>query len=979
MTIRRRTLLQHSGGAAALVLAGGTAVAQKVATPPIAIAPPLPPRLVVSGAALPIQLRHVRVSAEIVGRMALTTVEFGFFNPNNRVLEGELQFPLLDGQTVVGMAMELDGAMREAVAVEKARGEQVFEDVTRARIDPALLSATQGNNHKLRVYPLLPQAGKRVQIRYAEALTTSGGRLAYRLPLDFGERLAELAITLRVAGSGTAPQARATAVDPPAFAASAGGHALDWTQRDVLPRGQLAVDLAADPAGSIATGTRDGRRFFVAQVPLPAERAPRMLPKSVGIVWDASGSGAERDHGREFALLDAYFARAADVDVRLVCIRDVAEPVRRFRVAGGDWSVLRHELEATVYDGATALGAIPAELGGGEWLVFSDGLSNYGTRAFAAPKLPVYAVSAALRADAQRLRAIAEASGGAFVDLTALNTTEAAARLLEQPLRLVRLESNGAKRLVAASTRAEDGWLTVAGELTEAETTVRLQLESATGRRQVQVLRIERVADALLAPQAWARLAIAALEADAEANRGEIRRLSQGFGIVTRETSLIVLDRAEDYARHEIAPPPELADAVAVLRARGVQLQRESTQAQLERVVRLFERKVAWWQSSFPKGDRRPEPPNKQPEMNLLGQADERRRERRSADSTMPATPMAAAPALSAAAPMRELAAKAAGAAGPAGAMAGATIRLRLAQPDSPAARRLRAAAPTDTYRSYLDERPGQLDSTAFFIDAAELLFERGQAELALRVLSNLAEMNLENRAVLRVLANRLVQAGQAALAVPVFRRVLALAPHEPQSHRDLGLALAADGQHQAAVDALHEVVVRPWQRFPEIELIALAELNAIAATQKVDTTRIDPRLVRNLPLDLRAVMTWDSDNTDIDLWVTDPNGEAAYYGNPLSYQGGRMSQDATGGYGPEEYALRFAKPGTYKVEAQFFGHRQQVVSNTTTIQLALSLRFGTREQSDRRVTLRLRDPKERVFVGEFEVGARKPQLVGSR
>jgi len=979
MTIRRRTLLQHTGGAAALFLAGGTALAQKVAPP---IMPPLPPRLVVQGAAVPIQLRSVQVRAEIVGRMALTTVELAFFNPNNRVLEGELQFPLLDGQSVVGMAMEVDGVLREAVAVEKARGEQVFEDVTRARIDPALLSATQGNNYKLRVYPLLPQAGKRVLIRYAETLVASGGRLGWRLPLEYAERLAELSIAVRVAGANTAPRASASAATPPAFTAGGTGQSFDWVQRDVAPRGLLAVELAADPAGSVATGVRDGRRYFVAQVPVSAERAPRALPKSVAVVWDASGSGAERDHGREFALLDAYFARASDTEVRLVRIRDVAEPVRRLRVSGGDWSALRRELEATVYDGATALGTIPTDLGGGgEMLLFSDGLSNYGAQSFAAPKLPLFAVSAALRADAQRLRAVAEASGGAFIDLAALNPVEAAARLLDQPLRLVRTESNGARRLVAASMLADDGWLTLAGELTEADTRVRLTLESAKGQRQVQELRIERGDDAVLAPQAWARLAIAALEADAETNRGEIRRLSQGFGVVTRETSLIVLDRPEDYARHEITPPPELADAVASLRARGVQQQRQNQQAQIERVVRLFERKVAWWQSSFPKDDRRPEPPPKFPAAPVPFELGDLRRERRATDGALQDRAQSL-PAPLAAAPMRE-AAKAAGSAMPGTTMpttmSAGVIRLRPTQPDSPVLRRLRSAAAADTYRVYLDERPGQLDSTAFFIDAAELLFERGQTELALRVLSNLAEMNLENRALLRVLANRLVQAGQAALAVPVFRRVLALAPHEPQSYRDLGLALAADGRYQAAIDALHEVVVKPWPRFPEIELIALAELNAIAATRQVDSSRVDPRLLKNLPLDLRAVMSWDSDNTDIDLWVTDPNGEPAYYGNPLSYQGGRMSQDATGGYGPEEFSLRHAKPGSYKIEAQFFGHRQQVVSNTTTIQLVLSLRFGTREQVDRRVTLRLRDPKERVFVGEFEVGSKRGQLFGSR
>ena len=165
--------------------------------------------------------------------------------------------------------------------------------------------------------------------------------------------------------------------------------------------------------------------------------------------------------------------------------------------------------------------------------------------------------------------------------------------------------------------------------------------------------------------------------------------------------------------------------------------------------------------------------------------------------------------------------------------------------------------------------------------------------------------------------------------------------------------------------------MTRPWHgRFPEIELITLAELNAVVAGtgEKLDLARIDPRLLKNLPLDLRVVLTWDADDTDIDLWVTDPNGEKAFYGNRLTYQGGRNSLDFTGGYGPEEFSLKSAKPGKYKVEAQFYGHRQQVVAGATTLQVKLATRFGTPQAKEQLITLRLKGQSEVVQVGEFTV-----------
>jgi Ca-activated chloride channel homolog len=67
-------------------------------------------------------------------------------------------------------------------------------------------------------------------------------------------------------------------------------------------------------------------------------------------------------------------------------------------------------------------------------------------------------------------------------------------------------------------------------------------------------------------------------------------------------------------------------------------------------------------------------------------------------------------------------------------------------QPNAPYIARFKAASDTDLYAVYLDERTNYRSSTAFYLDAADIFFDRKQPDLALRVLSNLAEMNLDNR-----------------------------------------------------------------------------------------------------------------------------------------------------------------------------------------------------------------------------------------
>jgi Ca-activated chloride channel homolog len=44
--------------------------------------------------------------------------------------------------------------------------------------------------------------------------------------------------------------------------------------------------------------------------------------------------------------------------------------------------------------------------------------------------------------------------------------------------------------------------------------------------------------------------------------------------------------------------------------------------------------------------------------------------------------------------------------------------------------------------------------------------------------------------------------------------------------------------------------------------------------------------------VDARIVLGWDAEMTNIDLWVTEPSGEEAYYGNQLTSAGGQVSND---------------------------------------------------------------------------------------
>jgi uncharacterized protein YfaP (DUF2135 family) len=166
-------------------------------------------------------------------------------------------------------------------------------------------------------------------------------------------------------------------------------------------------------------------------------------------------------------------------------------------------------------------------------------------------------------------------------------------------------------------------------------------------------------------------------------------------------------------------------------------------------------------------------------------------------------------------------------------------------------------------------------------------------------------------------------------------------------------------------------VILTRWDnRFPEIEVIALEEVNRIIPKAKaagVSEIPLDPRLIKLLDVDIRIVMTWHADNTDIDLWVTEPSGEKAFYSHNRTTIGGLVSRDFTGGYGPEEYLIRRAAHGMYKVEANYYGSRATRLLGAVTVQADVFTNYGRENEQRKSLTLRLKEARETVAIGGIE------------
>jgi Ca-activated chloride channel family protein len=122
------------------------------------------------------QLTRLEIDTRIVGALAETRMTMTFHNPDGSVHQGDLSFPVPDGATVSGYALDIAGVMVDGVVVEKERGRVVFEEIVRRGTDPGLVEWAGGNVFRTRVFPLPARGDRRIMVRFVSEL--EGGRLS---------------------------------------------------------------------------------------------------------------------------------------------------------------------------------------------------------------------------------------------------------------------------------------------------------------------------------------------------------------------------------------------------------------------------------------------------------------------------------------------------------------------------------------------------------------------------------------------------------------------------------------------------------------------------------------------------------------------------------------------------------------------------------------------------------------------------------
>lgn len=996
-----------------------------------------------------VYLSKLSVDVKIAGTIAVTTMEMTFHNKNSRLLEGELIFPLPEGVSVSRYALDINGKMRDAVPVEKEKATQVFEEIERRRVDPGLLEKVEGNNFRTRIYPMPGNGSRTIIIAYEEELLFNNKRLLrYHLPLDHKKPVDNFKLDVSVLQSAMKPQLEEEPDDELQFKAWNNNYTASMTKEHFIPAHSLTITIPKSPDNAeVMMQESGGNYYFLVNCFPQKDSRAKAKPGEITVLWDASLSGLNRNRTKELELLGKYLAHHDNLLVSLAVLNNTFRKAGEFRIRNGNWDELKKAIEALNYDGGTNYSRIgyPAS---DEYLFFTDGMSSLSDQEIKLPNKPIYTISSAPRSDFSYLQYIAQKTGGTFINLDALKTEEAEKLLTQQPLQFIGIKPN---RLVSETWPSMPKPIlhnfSLAGMVTEPKTTITLQFgygTTVTTEKTVTFDFSKQEAGAVNLARAWAQKKIGELDIQYEQNKELITFLGKQFSIVTRSTSLIVLETVNDYVRYEIEPPAELRDQYDHLIKQQLVQRDNRMQVTLANALQQLNSLVTWWNRNFtaqavPKpnkevygyrstdsvrirgnsaANRTTADATTQPRANRQARGEERRPQQEElqevvvtgygtqrrqevtgsvASPSLPEQLKGRVPGLAVTAPKVKRSLRnddaidrslvkdrealnyehiRADDVRP----VKSSIDIKQWTPERAYLQALAKEKAGNRYTAYLALRKDYLYTPTFYYDVANFFFRENDTLTGLQILTNMAEIDLENHELYKLLGYKLREAGAHEEAVTVFRKILQWRPQEPHSYRDYGLALADAGRYQQALDTLYTALKKNYSEntagmYRGIEEIIVTEINQLISLHKnqLDLSAIDNKLIHAMPTDVRVVLNWNKNDTDMDLWVTDPNLETCYYSHKETLIGGRLSNDFTRGYGPEQFLLKKAVKGKYQVKVNYYGDQQFKLSGPTTVMAEIFTHYADGRQERRLITLQMEkgSKADGVLVGEFEFGVK--------
>jgi hypothetical protein len=564
-----------------------------------------------------VTMSQLLVHVKVVGNIAYTTTEMHFKNASSKQMEAELLFPLPEGVSVSRYAIDINGKMREAVPVNKSKGKQVFEAVEHSRVDPGLLEKVEGNNFKTRIYPILSNKERIVVIGYEQELSNfDSAHLNYQLVSRYPQKLEKFELEIFVIGSLSAPSMitgtnEVSMLNPTEQTQWKNTYQTVFRKDNYQPSEKFNIKIPVQQdVPNVVVQSVNEQHYFYASTFIEGKKMPKKNPSTIGLIWDLSLSCKNRDLQKELGLLDIYLKKIQNVKVTLYFLSYNYVLQDTFAIVNGDWTSLQTKLEQATYDGGTRFSTIkwaPFD----EYLFFTDGLSSLSQNDMGKMNSPLYCITTLPSADYALMNYNAMKTKASFINLNTLTVDKALDKLVNQNLKFLGVKENYlVTELYPLVGSSVSGSFSVSGISLKTQNDVVLLFgydDKPVFEKQITIDALKQAANNVSIEKLWAQKKIATLEVQYKKNAEEIELLGKKYGIVTQNTSLIVLEDINDYIQYNIVPPTELRPEFD----RILKEQREQRLAEQKsnwgNVENYYNELFSWWNNNLKYNKPKPE------------------------------------------------------------------------------------------------------------------------------------------------------------------------------------------------------------------------------------------------------------------------------------------------------------------------------------------------------------------------------------
>jgi len=931
-----------------------------------------------------VRMSQLIVNVKVVGNIAYTTAEMHFFNSGNRQMEAELIFPLPENVSVSRYAIDINGKMREAVPVNKNKGKQVFEAIEHRRVDPGLLEKVDGNNFRTRIYPLMPNGERIVIIGYEEELSAfDKNNLAYQLVSRYPKKLDKFEINVSVLGASASPTIAENSGEAIAFSNWNQSFQTSLKKENYQPSEKLLLKIPIQQnIPSVVMQNVGGQHYFYGNTFIEGNKIAKKVSGSIGLVWDNSLSCQTRDLKKELDLLDAYFQKIKNTKVTLYFLNYTFEKQKEYVISDGNWTELKAVLQNTKYDGGTRFSQLNFT-GHDEYLFFSDGLSSLSENMLPKTKKPVYTITSSASADFAFLNFSSIQTGGNFINLNQLNIENALDKLVNNNLKFLGIKENfTVTDLFPLEGTSVSGSFSFSGISLNPKNEITLLFgynnEAVLERKITLDASVQSTNDVNI-EKLWAQKKIASLDLQYAKNAEEIELLGKKYGIITKNTSLIVLEDIRDYIMYDIIPPTELRTEFDRIKKQEHDSNLAQQKNNWENIDSYFAGLNAWWKKDIKyvapkvltksgktksKAPLRSESSVKESMVYPSSSANEvmRVEEDKNSDQLQEVVVMgyASMKKSNLTGAVQSISAESISKNAEISQALNSTVagvqvddmsnsdfssiqnENKTWNPDRLYLKALASAPKEKQYDLYFELRKSQERNPSFYFDVAHFFYNQGDVKKALQVISNIADLGLENHQLYKTLTYTLRQWKDFNDALFTAKQIAKWRAHEPQSLRDYALALEDAGKYQEAFDQLVKALEVNYYgemsgQYEGVEDIILMDINRLMTENSgLDSGKLDKKYLQKMPVDIRIIMNWNLMDVDLDLHIIEPTGEECYYAHKTTEAGASFSKDFTQGYGPEQYLIRNAVKGKYQIKTNYFGESELTENGPATVMVEI-------------------------------------------